>query len=98
MIYLQIKELIAARKAQWGRRVTISEVSSATGISRMTLTRMMRRQGYSSVTNHLDKLCDFFQCDLGELARYVPNAKPGSTDTRLEQAAINRPLEAKEGA
>jgi putative transcriptional regulator len=73
MIHLQIKELIAAKTAQWGRRITLLEVANATGISRMTLNRMMRQQGYNTVTDHLDKLCTYFQCDLNELVRYTPN-------------------------
>ena len=74
MIHLQIKELIAAKAAQWGRRITLLEISTATGISRMTLNRMMRQQGYNTVTNHIDQLCSFFQCDLYELVKYVPNS------------------------
>jgi putative transcriptional regulator len=73
MIHLQIKELIAAKTAQWGRRITLLEVANATGISRMTLNRMMRQQGYNTVTDHLDKLCTYFQCDLNELVKYVPS-------------------------
>lgn len=74
MIHLQIKELIAAKTAQWGRRITLLEVANATGISRMTLNRMMRQEGYSTVTDHIDKLCTYFQCDLNELVRYTPSA------------------------
>ena len=74
MIHLQIKELIAAKAAQWGRRITLLEISTATGISRMTLNRMMRQRGYNTVTNHIDQLCSFFQCDLYELVKYVPNS------------------------
>ena len=78
MIYLQIKELIVAKTAQWGRRITLLEVANATGISRMTLNRMMRQQGYNTVTDHLDKLCTYFQCDLNELVRYVPSDEQAS--------------------
>jgi len=39
----------------------------------MTLNRMMRYQGYNTVTDHLDKLCSYFECDLNELVRYVPS-------------------------
>lgn len=76
MIAIQIEALIASRKALWGRRITLTEVSSATGISRMTLHRMMRSEGYSTVTDHLDKLCAFFQCDISELLTYVPDQQP----------------------
>ena len=78
MIHLQIKELIAEKTAQWGRRITLLEVSNATGISRMTLNRMMRQQGYNTVTDHLDKLCNYFQCDLNELVRYTPDCQISS--------------------
>lgn len=83
MIHLQIKELIAAKTAQWGRRITLLEVANATGISRMTLNRMMRQQGYNTVTDHLDKLCTYFQCDLNELVRYVPSVSKASNIARL---------------
>jgi putative transcriptional regulator len=73
MIYIQIKELIKAKKAQWGRKVTLTEVASATGISRMTLFRMTHNKGYNTVTDHLDKLCTFFECEIYELISYVPD-------------------------
>jgi putative transcriptional regulator len=85
MIHLQIKELIAAKTAQWGRRVTISEVAEATGISRMTLNRMMRHQGYNTITDHLDKLCTYFQCDLNELVRYTPTLNGASKSQNISR-------------
>jgi putative transcriptional regulator len=76
MIYLQISELIQAKKSQSGRKVTLTEVSDATGISRMTLFRMMKNHGYNTVTDHLDKLCQFFECEIHELVKYVPDENP----------------------
>ncbi len=73
MIYLNIQELIASRQVQWGRRVTLTGISDATGISRMTLHRMIHRKSHNTITDQLDKLCDFFRCDLTELVKYVPN-------------------------
>jgi putative transcriptional regulator len=75
MIYIQIKELIQANKAQFGRKITLNEVSAATGISRMTLFRMMKNNGYNTLTDHLDKLCAFFECEIHQLVKYVPDAK-----------------------
>ena len=73
MIYLQIKQLIKTKSTQWGRKVTVIEVANATGISRMTLFRIMKCQGYCTVTDHIDKLCDFFECEVCDLVTYVPN-------------------------
>lgn len=72
MIVIQIKEMLKAKANAWGRKITLSELADATGISRMTLSRMIHHKGYSTVTSHLDKLCQFFECDLHELVRYEP--------------------------
>jgi len=87
MIHLQIKELIAAKTAQWGRRITLLEVANASGISRMTLSRMMRQQGYNTLTDHLDKLCTYFQCDLNELVRYTPPLNDSSNSQNFSRLA-----------
>ncbi len=75
MIYIQIKEVIQAKSVAWGRRITFNELATATGISRMTLSRMVNNEGYSTVTSHLDRLCAFFECELDELIRYVPDGQ-----------------------
>jgi len=73
MIYIQIKEVMKAKAQAWGRKITLSELAKSTGISRMTLSRMINNQGYSTVTDHLDKLCTYFECELHELIQYVPD-------------------------
>lgn len=75
MIYIQIQEVIKAKKAAWGRKITLNEIAFATGISRTTLFRMMKNEGYSTVTDHLDRLCAFFECEIQDLVRYVPDNK-----------------------
>lgn len=72
MIYIEIKAMMKAKAAAWGRKITLNELASATGISRMTLSRMINNRGYSTVTSHLDKLCQFFECELHELIKYEP--------------------------
>lgn len=74
MIYIQIKEVMQAKMVAWGRRITLNELAKATGISRMTLSRMINNEGYSTVTSHLDRLCTFFECELYELVKYVPDS------------------------
>jgi putative transcriptional regulator len=83
MIQLQISELMKAKKAEWNRKITINEVADSTGISRMTLFRMMKNSSHNTVTDHLDSLCAFFECELHELVRYVPNS-----NQQLEQVAL----------
>jgi putative transcriptional regulator len=70
MIQLQIRALIAKRSADWNRKITITEISNQTGISRMTLNRIMRDEYHNTVIIHVDKLCGFFECQIGDLLSY----------------------------
>ena len=77
MIRFRIQELIAEKHFREGKRVTLLDLSQATGISRVTLSKMVNQIGYSTVTDNLDKLCIFFNCKLSDLAEFVPAEKAG---------------------
>ena len=72
MIRFRLNEMISEKSFQEGRRITIGEVAKETGINRMTLSKMINHKGYSTVTDNLDKLCEYFGCSLGEIAEYIP--------------------------
>ena len=76
MIYIQIQDVLKAKRKAWGRKITLNEVSVTTGISRTTLFRIMKNEGYSTVTDQLDKLCTFFECEINELVKFVPHSLP----------------------
>ena len=80
MIRYRIQELLADKQFKEGRRVTLLELAEATGISRVTLSKMVNQRGYGTLTDHLDKLCKFFGCRLEQLAEYVPDV-PSSDGT-----------------
>lgn len=71
MIRFKLQELIAERQFREGQRVTLVELSKATGISRVTLSKMVNQRGYSTVTDNIDKLCSFFECNVSEVMEYV---------------------------
>lgn len=71
MIRFKIQELLAEKQFKEGKRVTLIEVSEATGINRMTLSRMINNRNYSTVTDNLDKLCSFFDCKIEDIAEYI---------------------------
>lgn len=73
MIRFRLQELLADKQFKEGRRVTLTELSEATGINRVTLSKMVNQRGYSTVTDNLDKLCKFFDCKVGDIAEYVPD-------------------------
>jgi putative transcriptional regulator len=66
------------------RIVNISEVAQATGINRMTLSKIANHPGFSTVTENLDKLCNYFSCQLGSLAEHIPDENTVTDADRVE--------------
>lgn len=73
MILVELKSVIFKKQLEWGRGITVTEVAEATGISRMTLHRMLKNPAYNASTDHLTKLCNYFRCELSQLVRWVPD-------------------------
>ena len=65
-----IKSNLPILMARHGYR-NINKISSATGISRTTLTALYYGTGSGIQYETLDKLCAFFECQIGDiLIRY----------------------------
>lgn len=73
MLRFKIKELIERKEFKENRRITINEVSDSTGINRMTLSKIINHRGHSTVTDNLDKLCTYFECNIEELVEHISN-------------------------
>jgi len=73
MLRFKIKEMIARREFEEGRRITIAEVAEGAGIHRVTLSKMINRRGFSTSTEHIDGLCRYFECKVDDLIEYVPD-------------------------
>jgi putative transcriptional regulator len=71
MIRFKLKELLAEKSFQEGRRVTLEEVSKETDIHRTTLSRISNVKGYNVTTDILDKLCAFFDVQVSDVAVYI---------------------------
>ncbi|ARD45903.1 helix-turn-helix transcriptional regulator [Colwellia sp. PAMC 21821] len=71
MIRFKLKELIAEKSFQEGRRVTIEEISKSTGIHRTTLSKLSNIKGYNASTDVLDKLCAFFDVKISDVAVFI---------------------------
>lgn len=73
MLRFRLQELIAEKQFQEGKRVTLTELSEATGINRVTLSKMVNHRGYSTVTDNLDRLCNYFGCRIEQLVEHIPD-------------------------
>jgi putative transcriptional regulator len=75
MIRFRLKELMADKGFRESRRVTLDEVSKATGIHRTTLSKVANQRGYNTTTEILDKLCEYFDVPLEQVAQYLDQSK-----------------------
>ncbi|WP_028450140.1 helix-turn-helix domain-containing protein [Chitinibacter tainanensis] len=73
MIRFRVKELMAEKEFRENRRITLAEVAEACGINRMTLSKIAGQRGYSTVTDNLDRLCKYFDCQISDLITYIPD-------------------------
>ncbi|MFQ5518573.1 MAG: helix-turn-helix domain-containing protein [Mariprofundus sp.] len=74
MIRFRLKELISDKGFNEGRRVTLDEIASATGIHRTTLSKIANQRGYNTTTDNLDKLCTYFNCSVDKLMEHIPDS------------------------
>lgn len=72
MIRILFKQLLDEKSFAEGRRITVTEVSEKTAISRPTLNRIANQPGYNTNMDTLDRLCEYFDCSPSELLRYYP--------------------------
>jgi putative transcriptional regulator len=85
MIRFKLKELISKKEFYDGKRITLKQIAEVTGINRMTLTKINTKIGYSTSTDTLNKLCNFFNCEISELVEYVSDDKLQKKNEKEEQ-------------
>lgn len=73
MLRFKLKELLADREFREGRVITMTEVAEATGIHRMTLSKLSNHRGYNPSADILDKLCSYFKCTIQDLVVHIPD-------------------------
>jgi putative transcriptional regulator len=66
----RFKKMLLKKEYELGRRITIEEISNATGIAPSTLSAWSSNglTSYKAVT--LIALCDYFDCEVGDLLVY----------------------------
>ena len=70
MIRFKLKERMADKEFRERRRITLIEVATATGIGRITLSRMLKHS-HAVRSDTLDKLCAYFDCKIEEMVERV---------------------------
>lgn len=74
MIYCRIKELIAQKELREKRKITYKVLQDETGLSPVTISKLFRFDGVQRIDRTtMEKLCEFFSCDVGDLLTYIPD-------------------------
>lgn len=81
-IKLRLRELLAQRESRESRRIRLTEVAQATGVSVNTLTPMINNQTDRVSLQALAKLCTYFHCMPGDLLQI-------SSDEEREDDAVD---------
>jgi putative transcriptional regulator len=71
VIRYRLRERIADYQFRTGKRLTFEEIANETGIHRTTLSKIVNHRNYNTTTDNVDKLCRFFDCQIGDLMEYV---------------------------
>lgn len=75
MIQCRLWELMAAKSRKDRRRVTYDDIFFSTRISKTALTRLANDREKRVALNIIDRLCDYFDCQPGELFIFVPESE-----------------------
>ncbi len=75
MIRIKLKQKMDDVHFETGHRVTIADIAKKTELSRSTLNRVINTKGYNVGLDAIDQLCDFFDCQPGDLLEYYPDAE-----------------------
>ena len=70
MIKSKLKLLIAQQEIATGQKITYESLSTEVGLSKTTLNRLAEGKTDRVDFLTLDKLCRYFQCDVGDLLVY----------------------------
>lgn len=75
MIKANLKVLIARREQDTGEKLTYGRLSEHVGLAKNTIRRLAEHESTRVDMATLDKLCKFFNCDVGDVLYYVPDGE-----------------------
>jgi DNA-binding Xre family transcriptional regulator len=68
--------LLTEKERREGRRIRNVEIAAATGVSLQLVGRWMRNEVTKFEAPILEKFCDYFDCDVGDLLYIEKEQKP----------------------
>ncbi len=69
MIIIKLYDLV------WRHKVRGYQIAEATGLSTATISKLMKGEHIDVKLSTINKLCEFFKCDLAEMIEYHPDER-----------------------
>ena len=73
MLIYHIKDLTLRNAAKENTKITYADIVKATGISKITLSRMASKRGYNTSSENIEKLCKCFECTPDQFMTIIPD-------------------------
>ena len=98
MLVFKVKEQVAKKERELGRTMTMEEIADAVGVSRITMAKIAGPLYCSTNTDNIDRLCNYFGCDIADIVEYRPDVKQASKwlterDLKLGKKIIPKMIE-----
>ena len=75
MIQGRLRELMAVKGQRERRKITYDDILTQTGVSKNTLTRLANDRAAMVGISVIDRLCDYFDCQPGDLFVYIRDSE-----------------------
>ena len=75
MIQCRLREIMATKGRMDRTRISYDDIRSETGLSKTTLTRLANDRAERVALSVIDRLCDYFDCQPGDLFVHVREPK-----------------------
>lgn len=69
MVIIKLYDLV------WRHKVKGYQIAEATGLSTATISKLMQGENIDVKLSTINKLCDYFNCNLSDIVEYVPDTK-----------------------
>ena len=73
MIQCRMRELIGMKARLERRRITYGDIQSGSGVNKNTIVKLANDRAAMVGMSVIDRLCEYFDCQPGDLFVYVPD-------------------------
>ena len=72
------------------KRITQAELSRQTGIRPSTISDIYNEMSERLNVEHLDRICEYLDCDINDLIEYIPNVQKKTGKFLIKEEHGNR--------